>query len=93
MSSRRLADILVTIGIATVLTVSGFLETGPVGYLNNLVGLQMLIFGIIIFMALILGATGGLFSGWRGWEFEWVRKKNTKDPLVAPKEPEEDTTD
>ncbi len=53
----------------------------------------MLIFGIIIFMALILGATGGLFSGWRGWEFEWVRKKNTKDPLVAPKEPEEDTTD
>ena len=57
-------------------------------------GLQLTIFGLITLMAVILGSFGGLFSGWRGWYLEMIRRRSFPDePQEYPVNPDEKQND
>lgn len=88
--------LLLALTIGGGLTIGGLLvaTNATVGYYNTIIGVQLTIFGLIIIMAVTLGTVGGLFSGWRGWYLEVIRRRWFRDePREYAENPDEQQND
>ena len=87
---------LLALTIGAGLTIGGlFVATNAtVGYYNRIIGVQLTIFGLITIMAVTMGTVGGLFSGWRGWYLEMIRRRSFPDePREYTENPDEKQND
>ena len=87
---------LLALSIGAALTIGGLIVAtdATVGSYNRVIGVQLTIFGLITLMAVILGTFGGLFSGWRGWYLEMIRRRSFPDePREYAENPDEKQND